>query len=568
MSFDVTQAFSMMKKLAAKVHGSDSITRAQAEEMLKNADTDGDSIISLSEFKDFYMSTEDYQSLEDDYLEAFEFLSGLDGEDGFSIGDLDSAIEQTAEAEETEEVKDSDSVGGSSGGSYTPKPTTTDNTGDDKDSVESTVKSVSLTGDETTTELRTGRSDVLDDLSELRNKKADVKSEQAYEDAENAYNTASMNYDKSLDDLAQIYIDRQNANDDLTKEQENFLELKKGRDEINGNINTKNSDIDNLNTNISNAESAKADLEATLNGLEPPSEDLIKSIYDEETGEVIGQDTSAYDAAMAEYEAQKAELESQIAEKESEITDLEASLAEAEEELTNLQENLLEQEKLIKFSLEALDKSEEKVDNLDEAEQAQIQATKESQNQFINDWENLVAVETELTAQIDADIAQCRENLKTYDDALDKKDEEAQAGLPDGMYSKNGYIYEGEGENARLMLPVEQTEEGANLPENYQINDDGTITDETGKTVGKVVEIEKDVKNDDGVPETVESLYLYSDNYPKPEIIKSSDESETAGTGDESVAGSDTTTEKTETTEQSEKSDDDTDDKKKEEEKK
>ena len=79
MSLEFSAAFDLLKSLASKVGGKSEVTEKDVKKMMKDADTDGDGIISEAEFKEVYMSTEEYEKLEDDYLEAFEAVAELDG---------------------------------------------------------------------------------------------------------------------------------------------------------------------------------------------------------------------------------------------------------------------------------------------------------------------------------------------------------------------------------------------------------------------------------------------------------------------------------------------------------
>ena len=162
--------------------------------------------------------------------------------------------------------------------------------------------------------------------------------------------------------------------------------------------------------------------------------------------------------------------------------------------------------------LVALETAAQNSKEVDEAELKAIQASKQSSIDYLTAWQNLMTVETQLLQQNAADINQLRANLKTYDDALDKYDEEQNSNMPEGMSTKNGFVYEGEGEDAKLMLPVSATEEGYDLPEGYKINEsDGTVVDENGNVVGKVVNTQSDAKGNDGVADDVQRVYLYAD---------------------------------------------------------
>ncbi|MBQ8887484.1 MAG: C39 family peptidase [Candidatus Gastranaerophilales bacterium] len=510
MAFDVSKAYDVMKSLAQKVSGSEDVSRSDAKKMFKSADTDGDGILSLDEFKSFYMSTDDYQSLEEDYLEAFEAIAGLDGEEGLSEEDIESVSEEVKanEVDETQAANGAGSSGGGGGGGGGGNGGGSDKTNND---TQTGVKPVSLTGNETPAELREGRDDVLSSLQEAKNAKSEIKNSDAYKSAEDSYENADETYNESLDALVDIYNQKKEAGEQLTEQEENLVELEEEKDAITEEVNAQKETITNVETQISTAQENLSTVTASLEGLEEPSTSLIVPIYDEE-GNVIGEDTSAYDAAMAAYEAQKAELEAQKAEIESNITDLESQLAEEETKLETLNEKVFTNDAAIAEALVALETAAQNSKEVDEAELKAIQASKQSSIDYLTAWQNLMTVETQLLQQNAADINQLRANLKTYDDALDKYDEEQNSNMPEGMSTKNGFVYEGEGEDAKLMLPVSATEEGYDLPEGYKINEsDGTVVDENGNVVGKVVNTQSDAKGNDGVADDVQRVYLYAD---------------------------------------------------------
>ena len=520
VAFDVSKAYDVMKSLAQKVSGGDDVSRSDAKKMFKDADTDGDGILSLDEFKNFYMSTEDYQALEEDYLEAFEAISGLDKEEGLSEEDIEAASEEV-EVTDVDEVLSSSGVG-SSGGSGPSGGGPSSPSNPTETPSETGIKAVTLTGNETPAELRSGRDDVLSSLQEAKAAKAEIKNSDEYKSAEDAYKTANDDYNKSLDALADIYNQKKESGEQLTEQEENLVKLEEEKDAITEEVNGQKEAITGVEDEISTAQENLSTVSASLDGLEEPSTSLIIPIYDDE-GNVVGEDTSAYDAAVAAYEAQKAELEAQKAELESNITDLETQLAEEEAKLEELNEKVFNNDAAIAEALVALETAAQNSENVDEAELKAIQASKESCTEYLTAWQNVIAVEAQLLEQNTADINQLRANLKTYDDALDKYDEEQNANMPEGMSTKNGFVYEGEGEDAKLMLPVGATEEGYDLPEGYKINEsDGTVVDENGNVVGKVVNTKSDAKGNDGVADDVERVYLYADA-----VASSNDDAET-----------------------------------------
>ncbi len=531
-NISISDGWLLLRKMIGNINGSavSDVSNSDVKQLLEDADTNKDGVVTKDEFEKACKESSDYQDLEQKYLAVFKKLASFD-KNGESISeeDIEAALKALEDAEKSKNTSGSGGVGGTGGAGGTGGTKNTDGLGatdstsatDNVDApaetqtVSTTVATVSFSGNESASDLRTGRANELSELNRKKEQKADLLNDRAYVEAENAYNASTEKYNESLGALSDTLQQKQEAGEALSEEEQAFLSLQETKASLEEQVSQQNGVIDEINQNISATQNEKSALESSLSSLTPPSESLKVPTYDPETGKQTGIDTSAYDAAMMAYEAQKTDLEAQIAEKESQLTELEQNLADAEEELARLEEEVFNNEAAIFEALNSLEQATANVEEVDEATETlkeQIADAKANAEEFFTSWQNLLQVKKTLTAQIDADIEQLRENLKAYDEAIAQKDAEQQENLPEGMYSKNGFIYEGEGDDAKLMIPVAQSEDGPNLPEGYKINEeDGTVRDEKGNVVGKVVEIEKDTTDDD-VQDVVQSIYLYSDS--------------------------------------------------------
>lgn len=530
-NISISDGWLLLRKMIGNINGSavSDVSNSDVKKLLEDADTNKDGVVTKDEFEKACKESSDYQDLEQKYLAVFKKLASLDNNaESISAEDIEAALKAIEDAEKSENTSGGGGVGGTGGAGgtdstktvdglgATDKTTETDNvdTQSETQTLSSTITAVSLSGSESASELRTGRTAELEELNRKKNQKADLQNDRAYVEAENAYNASTEKYNQSLGALTDTLQQKQEAGDALSEEEQTFLSLQETKADLEAQVSEQNGVIDGINQNISATQNEKSTLESSLSSLTPPSDSLKAPIYNPETGEQTGVDTSAYDAAMAAYEAQKTNLEAQIAEKESQLTELEQNLGEAETKLAELEADVSDNADAILDALDSIEKATANVEEVDEATETlkqQISEAKAQAEDFANKRNELLKLKEALTAQIDADIAQLRENINAYDEAIAQKDAEQQENLPDGMYSKNGFIYEGEGDDAKLMLPVAQSEGGPNLPKGYEINEeDGTIRDESGAIVGKVVETEKNADGDD-VPDVVQSIYLYCD---------------------------------------------------------
>ena len=111
-----TTSWAQLMKLASQVTGKTDISTEELQKLLKEADKNGDGILELQEFKDAFLTSEEYMKLEEEFLEAFEEISKLDKEaESISEKDIADAIAEYDKAN-VEEVAPPPSGGGGGGG--------------------------------------------------------------------------------------------------------------------------------------------------------------------------------------------------------------------------------------------------------------------------------------------------------------------------------------------------------------------------------------------------------------------------------------------------------------------
>ena len=455
MAFDVTKAFDVMKSLAQKAGGSGDISRADATKMFKKSDLDGDGIISLEEFKDFYMSTDDYESLEEEYLEAFEALSDIDGEEGLSEEDMNSAMEEAGEL--PAEVPSSGGGSGGGGGPTSKNPTTQNESDGNLDPVQLSEKY-------SESELGSKRSDAMNTLAEQREAK-----EKATEQAEQKVETTKEEYDNAT----KAFADKLAAKEEqLTELEENIVEIEETKEAVNTEVTAQKEAVSQCETTVSDNQSKVSDVQGQLDSLGDPPPETIPT-YDEEGNEVGSAPNPAYEA----YIAQKEALEAELAAAEDALAESEVELSEAEEKLGALE-----------FELEFVESEFNKtVDNYMKTEAANNQELQTLKTNIDTANTEYSAAKTEkqtVTAPYETAIKAAQADLKSYDEAM--KIEE----MPQEWTKEE-------------KLGLEKVDK-ADLPPTYEVKSDGKIYDKDGNVVGKTV-----MSEDEETGETkVESYYL------------------------------------------------------------
>ena len=94
-----SEGWKYLKSMADKLGGAKNISDADLKKLLMNADDDGDGLISELEFKEEFLSSEEYKDLEEDFLKAFEEIAKNDGEKGsISEEDITDACKKVEDA--------------------------------------------------------------------------------------------------------------------------------------------------------------------------------------------------------------------------------------------------------------------------------------------------------------------------------------------------------------------------------------------------------------------------------------------------------------------------------------
>ena len=381
---NINQGLDFINKYLRDLGINKEVTSSDVSSIFKNLEKNEDGTIDTSEFAlaiaNNY-SDEEITSIEDEYLEAWEVISGIDGE-GETISDKDiSNLESNIETETTDSSANPESSGstGSSGGTGSSSgnsgsgiPPSSSNGGlFGQDTPVSSIPAASITGSESVEELEAGRSDALAQLSEMQAEKYNnefvIEAEQAVMDAQTTYTESMEEFEKNE---AELY--------------KQVAEVQEQKIQNDQEISNQKSVVDGVKGEISKVEGELSSL------TEPPQTITVD-------GEEV--ENPAYD----DYLKQKADLEAQLADLQADLTNEEANLTTLEEAGIKIDEQLAE-----------ILNSQEMQEN------EYAKAAADAFMAYIDAQVNLSFVKAEQTAQIDADIAQLRENVSAYDSAIDK----------------------------------------------------------------------------------------------------------------------------------------------------
>ena len=422
-----TNSWGLLRDLAGKVNGKTEITDAELKEILEEADKNEDGLIDLQEYKDAFLTLEEYSNLEEEFLEAFEAIAQMDGEEEtISETDITKAIEELEKIEQ--ETETTQTSGGSSdySGSYTPrnndKTQTTDLTSKDLPALQSE------------------RSQVLSDIGSKRSEKeqavaaanVDVASKQ----------TAYDNATKAFQDLVKQKMETEQTTNEYAQE---VVILEDQKTAVNEEISTQEGLISDTNSTISA-------LRGDLSSLSEPPKTI--SYTNEETKETETKDNPAYQ----QYLDRKAALEQELAA-------AEAELANQEEKLESLKSDLKDTEDSLQAAMEKYIAIEEEAGTLTDAEvtaKENIDIAKEAYDEAYGQVD-------EIESTFDKEIDALQEQLIAYNDAITEK----QLTLPEGFGVENGKITNG-------TYNLNQLDE---LPAGYKL-EDGVIVDADGNQVG------------------------------------------------------------------------------------
>lgn len=428
---NVSDAWTLMRELAAKVGAKSEISNADVEKLLKTADKDKNGVITEKEFTDAFQNSEDFKKFEADYVKAFKLIAELDGTDGMSLLDIQETVKNyeklvnTSNNDSDDETKD-------------PTPPKNDPPKD------TSVKTVGdLSGKELSV-LQSERAGVLSQIDSLRSEKASAiaTAEQNVQTTQAAFNEATAKFIE----MRQEKLEKEAETNEKAKQ---VLLLEDTKNAVNDEISNKKSEIATATTTVTT-------IKSSISSLVAPPETI--SYTDEETKETVTQRNPEYDA----YLAKKAALEEELAAAEVALANLEDELEALEEDLSNVENDLTE-------AIKAYAESEEVKNTLTEEEKtalANIDTTKAAYN-------DAKVAKNEISSKYDASIDTLQDNLRSYNDAITAKKFE----IPKDYSVKDGVITNGT-DNLQLLT---------DLPNNAEAKDDGTIVDkETGKVIGFV----------------------------------------------------------------------------------
>ena len=430
-----TTSWAQLMKLASQVTGKSNLSTEELQKLLEEADKNGDGILELQEFKDAFLTAEEYMKLEEEFLEAFEKISKLDKDNtSISESDIENAIK---EYDASLEVEPPPSNGGGGGGGGNFGGNNGGNNGGDKKTAEDLSQ-------KELPELKAERSELLTDIGSKRAEK-----EQAIEAADLDIETKQEAFDdatEAFNELIQEKVEAEKTTNEYAKEVDIYEDQK----------NAINTEISNQESVVSEATSLVSTISGELSSLVAPPETI--EYYNEETKTTESKRNPAYDA----YLAQKAALEAELAQ-------AEADLAEQEATLQTLQADLVETEATLMEAINAYMKAEEEAGTLTQEERdikAKIDEASET-------YHTAVFAKVDIESAFDKEIDAMQDELVAYNDAITEKELE----LPEGYGVEDGKITNGE--NNLVQLGEED------LPEGYKI--EGTsIKDAEGNIVGMV----------------------------------------------------------------------------------
>ena len=431
-NIDSTTSWATLMKLASQVTGNGELTTEELQKLLKEADKNKDGLIELQEFKDAFLSAEEYMKLEEEFLDAFEEISKFDEDDkSISEKDIENAIKLHEDSLKEELPESSGSGGGNFGGNNG------NNNGGNKTSTEDL-------SNKDLQELKSERAELLTDISTKRAEKdkAIADANLDIENKQQAFDDAT----KLFNDLVQEKIEAEKTTNENAKEVKIYEDQK----------NAINGEIDKQEGVVSQATTLISTISGELSSLVAPPETI--EYFNEETQKTESKRNPAYDAYLAE----KAALEEELAK-------AEADLANQEDVLKTLELDLVETEAALMNAINLYIQSEEDAGTLTQEEKdakAKIDTASET-------YHAAVYSKSDVESTFDKDIDVLQDELVAYNDAITEKELE----LPEGYGVEGGKITNGE--NNLLHLSEEE------LPEGYKI-DGSSIKDKDGNIVGMV----------------------------------------------------------------------------------
>lgn len=433
-SIGSTNSWELMKKLASGITGNKVVSDSDLQNLLKKADKNNDGLIQVQEFKDAFLTAEEYLKLEEEYLKAFDEIAGFDG-DKTSISSLD--IENAIKSQYSEMLADVPETSSGNGGSSDSSGTTTPNV----PPKENTPSPDNLENKDLSV-LKTERTDVIGKLDNMRSEKTNAISE-----AKTNVETAKAEFDANTQAFSDLLSKKTETNEEIAQYRDDVLAYQDAKTAVDSKITEQQGAIDTTNKNITTIKGQISSL------VEPPK---TVSYFNEETQQTETKDNPAYD----EYLKEKERLEDELAE-------AEADLITQEKEMAALKADLADVENSLKLAIDEYYKAQEAAGALSQEEidlKAKIDESKVA-------YDNANKAQKDIESKYDTELDKLEASVIAYNDAIKTKELE----LPEGYAVKDGKITNGK--NNLLNITEDQ------LPEGYKV--DGTsIKDEKGNIVG------------------------------------------------------------------------------------
>ena len=408
------------------------VLRSNNQEVLSQADYasiyaelaehDDDGIFTKTEFDDALanvLSAEQMSAIEDGYNEAYSALANYDGEEDFTLADLDEMGDDAAnEAAQKFEAANADNNYANSeeySQRENSKPVALQN-----QTAEIAAVSKSSLGSKNVETLRSERAQISTDIENERAAMEEAKAEK-----QEAVNTAEGNYNTALQNLSDAIGE---IDENSSEAEQNFADLKTQRDDKLTQVNDQKNVINDLQSGVDSQKNAVSSISAQLSyhvGQEPQQASYKKEVTEDgETKEV--DDTEAFETAHRAWEQQKAELEANKQEAEDKLSEYEQQLGEAENALKVLEQELQDLDgqvndaavKLTELKNENGESLSEIVDNA----KTQLDTAR---NQL-----------QEVTQPYEANIAQMQLNLAEYDAAITQAESSLNLEGQDGVEKK------------------------------------------------------------------------------------------------------------------------------------
>ncbi|MBE7705599.1 MAG: hypothetical protein E7Z90_07320, partial [Cyanobacteria bacterium SIG29] len=246
-----SEGWQYLKSMADKLGGAKNISDADLKKLLMNADSDGDGLISVFEFKEEFLNSDKYKDLEDDFLKAFEAIAKGDGKnESISDNDISDACEKAEDAAQATEEADSsgggggaDGGGGSSGGGGGSNGT--NGTNSKEPTAETAISRSDLEGKDIQT-LQNDRGELLTDIGSLRSEK-----ETAVAESEAQVTSLKESFDQASAAFADLIDVKSEADEAVRECAQNVLDMESNKNDVNDQVSTQQATVDEASALVS-----------------------------------------------------------------------------------------------------------------------------------------------------------------------------------------------------------------------------------------------------------------------------------------------------------------------------